>query len=184
MSDTTGLSLNHFQLFELPVTFAIDIPQLTERYRDLQRAVHPDRYANASDQERRLAMQRTAQLNEAFQVLKQPLTRARYMLELQGVDFNNERDTQQDPMFLMEQMELREGLEEIQNHSDPLTKITETMQAIEVREKQLFEEIQTYLKSNSEQDQKAAKAVVHKLQFMQKLRQEAEDKEAALMDIL
>ena len=184
MSDSTGLSLNHFQLFKLPESFSIDIPQLTERYRDLQRVVHPDRYANASAQESRLAMQHTAQLNEAFQVLKQPLSRARYMLELQGVDFNDERDIQQDPMFLMEQMELREALEEIQTSSDPLVKITEIMQSIDSREKQLFEEIQSYLNSKTEQNQKAAKAVVHKLQFMQKLRQEADDKEASLMDIL
>lgn len=184
MSDSTGLSLNHFQLFELPVGFAIDIPKLTERYRDLQRVVHPDRYANASDQERRLSMQRTAQLNEAFQVLKKPLSRARYMLELRGIDFNNERDTQQDPMFLMEQMELREALEEIQNTSEPLAKITDIMKSIDAREKQLFVEIQSHLTTNNEQGQKAAKAVVHKLQFMQKLRQEADDKEAALMDIL
>lgn len=184
MSDTTGLSLNHFQLFELPVSFAIDIPELTKRYRDLQRAVHPDRFANASDQERRLAMQRTAQLNEAFHVLKQPLLRARYMLELQGVDFNNERDTQQDPIFLMEQMELREGLEDVQSHADPLGKISETIKIIDVREKQLFTEIQSFLDSDNDEDRKTAKAVVHKLQFMHKLRQEAEDKEAALMDIL
>ncbi|MFO7603013.1 MAG: co-chaperone HscB [Gammaproteobacteria bacterium] len=184
MSDTTGLSLNHFQLFELPVSFAIDMEQLTQRYREIQRTVHPDRYANGSDQERRLAMQRTAQLNEAFQVLKNPLSRARYMLELQGVDFNNERDTQQDPLFLMEQMELREALEELPAASDPLGVISQTLETIQAREKQLFAEIQTHLDSSGEQDQKAAKAIVHKLQFMHKLRQEAEDKEADLMDIL
>jgi molecular chaperone HscB len=182
MSDSTGLSLNHFQLFELPATFDVDLQQLTERYRDLQRAVHPDRYANASEQERRLAMQRTAQLNEAFQVLKNPLSRARYLLELKGVDFNNERDTQQDPMFLMEQMELREALEELQTTDDPLANISGIMQTIAGREKQLFEEIRDLLQAGT--DLKAAKAVIHKLQFMQKLRQEAEDKEAALMDML
>jgi len=182
MSDATGLSLNHFQLFKLPESFAIDIPQLTERYRDLQRAVHPDRYANASEQERRLAMQHTAQLNEAYQVLKKPLARARYLLELQGVDFNDERDTQQDPMFLMEQIELREALEEIQDSGDPQAKISGIMQSIDSREKQLFEEVQSYLLSKDEQNQKAAKTVIHKLQFMTKLRQEAEDKEADLMD--
>ena len=106
------------------------------------------------------------------------------MLELRGIDFNNERDTQQDPMFLMEQMELREALEEIQNTSEPLAKITDIMKSIDAREKQLFVEIQSHLTTNNEQGQKAAKAVVHKLQFMQKLRQEADDKEAALMDIL
>ena len=87
-------------------------------------------------------------------------------------------------MFLMEQMELREALENIESDIEPLLKISEIMQSIDEREKQLFAEIQSVLKTNSEQGQKAAKAVVHKLQFMQKLRQEADDKEAALMDIL
>ena len=103
---------NFFELFGLPVSFEVDIQQLSERYRDLQRAVHPDKFANASDRERRLAVEKAAQINEAFQTLKSPMNRARYMLEIRGVDFDNERDTHLDPMFLMEQMELREALGE------------------------------------------------------------------------
>ncbi|HXK57292.1 MAG TPA: hypothetical protein PLZ16_11665 [Gammaproteobacteria bacterium] len=50
-------SKNYFELFGLPVGYIIDKVQLAERYRELQRVVHPDRFANASEQEKRLSMQ-------------------------------------------------------------------------------------------------------------------------------
>ena len=114
---------NHFELFGLPLSFEVDQQQLAERYRSLQRTVHPDRFANASDQERRLSVQRAAQINEALQTLKSPIQRARYMLELRGVEFDEQRDTAIDPLFLMEQMELREALAEIPNSADALGKL-------------------------------------------------------------
>ena len=54
------LKQNHFELFKLPVAFEVDTQQLAERYRELQRTLHPDRYANASDRERRLSIQHAA----------------------------------------------------------------------------------------------------------------------------
>ena len=104
------LTQNHFELFGLPVAFDVDAQQLAERYRELQRILHPDRYANASDRERRLSIQHAAQVNEAFQTLKSSLRRARYLLQLKGVEFDDEKETHLDPAFLMEQMELREAL--------------------------------------------------------------------------
>src|SRR5512141_1081809 len=104
---------NHFELFELPVTFDIDTDELAVRYRELQRRVHPDKYANASDQERRLSMQMTTMINEAFQTLKDPVWRGRYLLSLRGISLDDEIDTAMDPAFLTEQMELREELEEV-----------------------------------------------------------------------
>ena len=71
------LTQNHFELFGFPLVFDIDQTQLAERYRELQRSLHPDRFANASEQERRVSVQKAAQVNEAFQTLKAPLARAR-----------------------------------------------------------------------------------------------------------
>ena len=68
------------------MTFDIDTAELAVRYRELQRRVHPDKFANASDQERRLSLQMTAQVNEAFQTLKDPVRRGRYLLSLRGVE--------------------------------------------------------------------------------------------------
>ena len=80
-----SLTQNFFELFDIPVAFQIDSGLVAERYRKLQQALHPDRFANASDSERRLSVQRTAQVNEAFQTLKSPLLRARYLLQLKGI---------------------------------------------------------------------------------------------------
>ena len=103
----------HFELFELPVSFDIDLQDLSQRYRKLQRVVHPDKFANASDRERRLSVDKAATVNDAYQILKSPQRRARYMLELQFVSFDDEKDMALDPAFLMEQIELREALQEL-----------------------------------------------------------------------
>ena len=83
---SVDLSSSYFVLFGLPVSFDVDRKTLAERYRELQRTVHPDRFANAADSERRLSVQMAARVNEGFQTLKDPLARGRYMLELQGVE--------------------------------------------------------------------------------------------------
>ena len=171
---------NFFELFGLPVNFEVDTQQLSERYRDLQRAVHPDKFANASDRERRLAVEKAAQINEAFQTLKSPMNRARYMLELRGVDFNSERDTHLDPMFLMEQMELREALGEVKSASDPVTALGNSMDDIRKRHKTMIAELSELLNDESKIDE--GKQAVQKLQFLNKLQQEAEAIEEELVD--
>jgi molecular chaperone HscB len=92
-------STNYFELFDFPVDFDIDGELLAQRYRKLQQVVHPDNYANASEKERRLALQKTAQINEAFQVLKHPMSRGRYLLQLQGVDTQEAQDMTMDGEF-------------------------------------------------------------------------------------
>lgn len=105
--------MNHFELFGLPIQFEVDGSLLSSQYRELQRLSHPDNFATASERDRLLAVQKTAQINDAYQVLKHPIDRAEYILMLNGIDIRAEQKTLQDPMFLMEQMMLREELEEI-----------------------------------------------------------------------
>ena len=104
---------NYFALFQLPCALEIDAQQLTERYRALQRELHPDRFAAGSDQERRLAAQAAAHVNQAYRVLRDAHERATYLLQLQDVVVDDEKDTSTDAEFLMHQMELREGMEEL-----------------------------------------------------------------------
>ncbi|MGU3845969.1 Fe-S protein assembly co-chaperone HscB, partial [Vibrio diabolicus] len=75
--------------------------------------------ATGSERDRLMAVQKAAQINDAYQVLKNPISRAEYILAEQGVEIRGEQQTMQDPMFLMEQMELREELEEIADSTDP-----------------------------------------------------------------
>ncbi|MGC2520184.1 MAG: Fe-S protein assembly co-chaperone HscB [Burkholderiales bacterium] len=113
-----NLKHNHFELFGLPQRFSVDIAQLDTRYRELQREVHPDRFAAASPAEQRVSMQLATRVNEACQTLKSPLARARYLLQLHGVDPQFETNTAMPPGFLDEQLELREALDETAQAGD------------------------------------------------------------------
>src|SRR5437879_12078870 len=81
-----NLNQNHFELFGLPARYAVDAAALDARYRELQREVHPDRFAAASRAEQRVSMQLATRVNEGYQTLKPPLRRAVHVLHLRGVD--------------------------------------------------------------------------------------------------
>ena len=80
--------------------------------------MHPDRFANAGDAERRASMQWTTRVNEAYRTLSSAVQRAKYLLELEGVDVAFETNTSMPPEFLMRQMELREALEAAEDAKD------------------------------------------------------------------
>jgi molecular chaperone HscB len=91
---------------------------LDAAYRDLQGRVHPDKFAAATDAEKRVAMQWATRANEAYQTLKSPLKRAGYLCELNGIDLAIESNTHMPPAFLMQQMAWREALEEARDNKD------------------------------------------------------------------
>lgn len=107
-----NLQDNDFKLFGLPVRYALDRAELDERWKQLQRQVHPDRFAAQGAAAQRVAMQWSVRINEAYQRLKDPLKRAAYWCELQGVPVNAENNTAMPASFLMRQMEWREALDE------------------------------------------------------------------------
>jgi molecular chaperone HscB len=109
---TPEFSRNHFELLGLPVSYAVDASALDSAYRELQGRVHPDRFASASEAERRVAMQWATRANEAYRTLRNPIDRARYLLSLKGYDTGEESNTSMPPDFLMQQMEWREGVED------------------------------------------------------------------------
>ncbi len=100
---------NHFELFGLPVRFAVDSAALDAAFRDVQGKVHPDKFVNASDAEKRVAMQWATRANEAYQTLKNPQKRAGYLCELNGAPLQVESNTAMPLAFLMQQMEWREA---------------------------------------------------------------------------
>lgn len=110
-----SLSDSFYQLFGLPVSFELSLPQLQEKFLALQSAVHPDKFTDRSDAERRLAMQWATHVNEAFSTLKDPVKRAAYWCEQQKQPVNAEYNTAMSPAFLMQQMEWREALAEAEN---------------------------------------------------------------------
>ncbi|WP_225783493.1 Fe-S protein assembly co-chaperone HscB [Xenophilus sp. Marseille-Q4582] len=101
-----------FELFAVPPTFAQDRAQLDARWKQLQREVHPDRFASQGSAAQRLAMQWSVRINEAYQRLKDPLKRAAYLCELHGAPIEAENNTAMPAEFLMQQMEWREALDD------------------------------------------------------------------------
>lgn len=93
------------------VSFEVDVEALDQRYFELQRLLHPDRFATKSAKERALSQQQATSLNEAYETLKDPLKRADHMIHLLGIEVLREGCNQlNDPVILMEAMELREQL--------------------------------------------------------------------------
>lgn len=155
---------NYFALFQLPVTFDIDLASLDSRYRALQAEVHPDRFVSASPAERMASMQAATLANEAYQTLKHPTARARYMLHLQGVATGEEDNTAMPADFLMTQMEWREAMAEAQAAHD-IAALDRLLREIQDVHLQLQQQVRATLSTDAVQ----AAAIVRKLRFIDKV---------------
>ncbi len=184
LAGNVALTQNHFELFSLPISFTVDLQQLSANFRALQQSVHPDRYANASAQEKRLSVQRAAQINEAHQVLKSPQRRARYIIELQGVVFDDQANPVMEPMFLMQQMELREALADVKSKADPESELDKILAALKTAKKDILDKLAEQLNTPATADLDKASLLMHELQFLDKLQSESEVIEEELMDSL
>ncbi|MYM41887.1 Fe-S protein assembly co-chaperone HscB [Duganella qianjiadongensis] len=169
---------NHFELFNLPLQFAVDAAALDSAYRDVQNRVHPDKYVSATDAEKRVAMQWATRANEAYQTLKHPQKRAQYMCELAGVDLQTESNTAMPMAFLMQQMEWREELGDARAAQD--------VEALEGLDQQLRRERKAQLAAIEQQissnDYAQAAQGVRALMFIEKLKQEIDSALSLLED--
>ena len=161
---------NHFELFGLPPRFRLDPAELEQAYRGMQSRVHPDKFVNAGDAERRASMQSATQVNEAYRTLKSPLARARYLLALKHVDVQSESNTAMPSEFLLEQMQWREAVEEAADKPDELA-------ALGVRLGREMQERYAELERQLDREGSHAHAAgsVRKLMFLERLREEISD---------
>ncbi len=168
---TPEFARNHFELLGLPVAFAMDAARLEQRYRELQTRVHPDRFAAASEAERRVAMQWATRANEAYRTLRDPLARARYLLALKGFDTGEDSNTAMPPDFLMQQMEWREAVAEARRARDgeALERLRAEIVAARAEMLGLLE------RALDAPHYDAACSLVRKLRFLEKLDEELEE---------
>ena len=164
--------MNYFELYNLPAQFEIDLDKLKQHYQTLQKLTHPDRFASASEQQKRMYLTKNAQVNDAYSVLRSPVSRGEHLLALRGLELAGEQDTVGDVNFLMQQMEWREALEEA-NSVDALTRLaSENTQEIETQEAT----ISALLGKNTSNDNEQAADELRKMKFMLKLASEIDAK--------
>jgi molecular chaperone HscB len=168
--------LNYFELFSIPATFVVDQTLLSTTYRELQKHSHPDKFAMHSDSERLAAMQKSTEINDAYQTLKSSCLRAEYLLVLAGYDIELQK-TLQDTDFLIQQMQWRETLCSFtEDDEEDINLFAENMHKQVVELESL---ITSQLASN---DLVATADSIRKLKFMLKLQSELELLEEKLFD--
>lgn len=169
-----NLQSTDFELFDVPARFAQDRAQLDARWKQLQREVHPDRFAAQGAAAQRVAMQWSARINEAYQRLKDPQRRAAYLCELHGAPIEAENNTAMPAEFLMQQMELREQLDDAASASD----LNEISRACLSAQRELLQKIEHQM--DADHDWPAAAQSVRALMFLDKLAADIERRHETL----
>lgn len=169
-----NLQSDDFELFGLLRQFAQERSQIDARWKELQREAHPDRFAAQGAAAQRVAMQWSARINEAYRRLKDPLKRAAYLCELQGAPIDAENNTAMPADFLLQQMELREAVEDASDDA--------AMNEIDRQSASLKREMLLKLERqmDAEQDWPAAAQSVRALMFLDRLAGDIERKRATL----
>jgi molecular chaperone HscB len=170
--------MNYFALFELPEQFDIDIDVLNQRFRALQSLTHPDRFAGASEQEKRMYMQKNAQINDAYYILSDQISRGEHLIELRDTQLPGEQETIGDTAFLMEQMELREELASANSAAayEQLSRTISDMTADYV------DRVNLLLTQNTQQANHEAGVELSKMKFMRKLAIETKESARKMLD--
>lgn len=115
---------DYFSLLSMPRQYDLSLVVLDKRYKMLHKRVHPDKFAD-SHEEAHLSQSYAAEVNEAYETLKDPLKRSIYMLGLSGMEFGKEGDVISSPATLMEVMETRLELEDSRDDPVKLKKLKE-----------------------------------------------------------
>ena len=169
---------NYFEVFSLPVSFHLENQSLVKAYRELQSQYHPDRHSGGSDAERRQAQQLTSILNEAYETLRSPLKRAGYLLQLKGIDPEENNQSHLGNEFLLQQMELREALEQLVAAEDAegLERLKKEVTGLQQQQ------LQSFAQAFEAGQYAESKPVYNKLQFLFKLLSEIDQAEEKLLD--
>lgn len=185
MTTAVNLGANYFELFGITAAFNVPLESLAQSYRQLQHQVHPDKFSTATATEKRLSVQQSSWINQAYQTLRDPLERAKYLLSLHGREQTAANANINDPAFLLEQMELREALADIDHLPDPLPALLALAEQVDAKVQRLYRELEVLFpltgRTPSDTDLTQARDRVNRLQFLSKLQSDISDKEHRLI---
>ena len=165
-SNVQQIKQNHLQLFRLSESFELDLSVLAENYHQLQLEAHPDRFANAPEREKMRAVQLSSYLNEAYDTLKSTLRRAAYLLSLNDVDVEQVSQSDLGRDLLLEQIQLRETLDELLKDTSALPALENLKIEVTVK---LASREQDFAGELQRREFDSAKKFFHEMQFLHKL---------------
>ncbi len=166
------MALDPFETLGLEPRFDLDMEQLQVRHRELSRALHPDRHAGKTPAERRHALGKAIEVNDAFRQLKNPLTRARALLAKLGHAIEEGQEAKPPAELLMDMMEQREALAEVRESGDQKA-LAELSQTIEGRQQQAIDALTRTFAATEQVDAPKAAELMSELRYYARFLEEA-----------
>ncbi len=140
-----------FETLGVAATFDVDLPSVEKRYREMARVLHPDRHVAGAPADRRIALGKAVEVNEAWRLIRDPIRRAEALLRRRGVKVEEGKEPKADPEFLMEMMEQREALAAARASGDP-AEVEKLATQIRAREEDVLVRIATAFVSSGPLD--------------------------------
>jgi len=109
---------DYYELLGIPRSLHLSLDSFQQRYYELSRQLHPDRFMQKPEAERQRALDMSSALNDAYRTLKDPVKRAQYLLSLEGFDIGEQRSKDVPSELLEEVFELNMALEEMRAGDD------------------------------------------------------------------
>jgi molecular chaperone HscB len=104
---------DYFAVLQMPRKLCIAMGLLEQKFLQLSWKLHPDKFVNASPEEREIALRRSSELNDAYRTLRDPVARVEYLLAIEGQRREGQNKQQAPPELLQEVFELNESLDEL-----------------------------------------------------------------------
>ncbi len=171
----------HFEWFSVPCQFDIDLRELRTTYLELQKQLHPDKSAGESELDQNTAVRLNTKLNDAYDKLKDPVKRAIYLLELQGIEYDPDRQTQNDPIYLMQQLEIREELGDLTADDPKLDSHLDKFRSLALAQLEQYSE--EFRMAQTKNDWPLACAAIGRMMFANKLTRDVNEREEQLLDL-
>lgn len=172
--------MDPFRILDIQPRFDLDLKSVEARHRELSRALHPDKYARRPASERRLALSKAIEVNEAWRVVRDPVRRAEALLSRLGIESGEQSGAKADPELLMEMMDQREALADVRmdKDADRLASLTQAMQA---REDEVIEALTRALATTDPDTAREALPHLAELRFVRRFLEEASAVEDELL---
>lgn len=141
---------DYFAVFGLPRKLYIEVSLLEQKFLQLSWKLHPDNFVNAPETERELSLKRSSELNDAYRVLRDPVGRVEYLLEIEGERKEGEKKQQAPPELLEEVFELNESLDELReakSSGGDLSQLKTRLQSAETNFQEKLAEVDAQLQT-------------------------------------